>query len=256
MLQTRHIFLIFIPFLTIFYDCKSGSTPNTEIRITDTIDIAVVEEPKFNKTEEYLWSIGLVKITDSLPEIIVDLKYASSDNFLGFPFYGELKNAFVQYECFQKLRDSYNILQKQKPGFTFIVYDAVRSIQSQQLMWDSIKVEPAKKHWYVANPARGSIHNYGMALDISIVDNDGNVLDMGTPFDYFGELAYPAKTDYFYSIGKLSKEQYENRKLLMSVMQQANFYVSTTEWWHYNASSLDYAKSTFKIYTYPSNTEN
>jgi zinc D-Ala-D-Ala dipeptidase len=255
MSQTKYIFLIFIPFLTIFYDCRSGTNPAPEVKIADTIVAITVDEPKINETENYLRSLGLVNIQDSIPEILVDLKYATADNFLGFKFYGEMERAFVQYECFLKLRNAYNILQKQKPGYTFIIYDAVRSIESQQLMWDSVKVEPAIKHWYVANPQRGSIHNYGMALDISIVDSVGNVLDMGTEFDFFGDLAYPSKTDYYYNAGELSKEQFENRKLLMSVMQQAYFYVSKTEWWHYNAASLDYSKSKYKIFSYPPKAE-
>lgn len=255
MSQAKYIFLIILPFLTIFYDCRSGAEPVPNVKNTDTIKTVVVEEPKINETENYLKNIGLVNVQDSIPEILVDLKYASDDNFLGFKFYGELKHAFVQYECFLKLRNAYKILQNQKPGYSFIVYDAVRSIESQQLMWDSIKVDNAIKHWYVANPQRGSIHNYGMALDISIVDSVGNVLDMGTEFDFFGDLAYPSQTDYYYNSGKLSKEQYENRKLLMSVMQQAYFYVSKTEWWHYNAASLDYSKSKYKIFSYPPKAE-
>jgi D-alanyl-D-alanine dipeptidase len=255
MSQTKYIFLIILPLLTIFYDCRSGAEPVPVVKNVDTVKSVVVEEQKINETENYLKNMGLVNVQDSLPDILVDLKYATDDNFLGFKFYGEMEHAFVQYECFLKLRNAYNILQKQKPGYTFIIYDAVRSIESQQLMWDSVKVEPAIKHWYVANPQRGSIHNYGMALDLSIVDSVGNVLDMGTEFDFFGDLAYPSQTDYYYNNGKLSKEQFENRKLLMSVMQQAYFYVSKTEWWHYNTASIDYSKSKYKIFSYPPKAE-
>ncbi|MDD3859620.1 MAG: M15 family metallopeptidase [Bacteroidales bacterium] len=256
MSEAKYIILIFLSVLTLFYECKpkDKSMPTAE-SLTNT-DTTIVLAPVINKTEEHLKQLGLVNIQDSLPMILVDLKYSGTDNFLGIDFYGELENAFVQVECLNKLYKAYNILIKERPGYTFIIYDAVRSVEAQQFMWDSVDVPANIKHWYVANPQRGSIHNYGMAIDISIVDSVGNVLDMGTEFDYFGDLAHPGKTAYFYNSGKLSKEQYDNRNLLMTIMQKAYFYVSTTEWWHYNASSLDYAKSKYKIFSLPLNTEN
>jgi len=249
MSEAKYILVIILSVLTIFYDCKPENASGSKDK--SVIEDTIITVQDTNRTEEYLKKMGLININDSLPKILIELKYSTEDNFLSRDFYGELVNAFVQPECFVKLKNAYNILQKQKPGYTFIIYDAVRSIESQQLMWDSIDVNPNIKHWYVANPARGSIHNYGMALDVSLVDENGKILDMGTEFDYFGDLAYPAKTDYFFNSGKLTKEQYDNRKLLMSVMAQAYFYVSTTEWWHYNASSIDYAKSKYEIFSYP-----
>ncbi|HOK37877.1 MAG TPA: M15 family metallopeptidase [Bacteroidales bacterium] len=217
-----------------------------------TIDTNIIDDnipEKINKTEQYLNSIGLVNIKDSIPEIIVELKYSSEDNFLGFSFYGELKNAFVQPECFKKLKAAYKLLQDTIPGYTFIIYDAVRSIEAQQIMWDSIKVPEKQKYWYVANPNRGSIHNYGMAVDITLADRQGKPLDMGTGFDFFGELAFPDKSDYYLKIGELSTEQYNNRMLLLNIMRRAGFYVSKTEWWHFNATSLNDAKQRFIIFS-------
>ncbi len=253
MSKTKYMFAIIIMVLTFFYECKpkDGSNQIDKIAITDTVKEITVKKLEPNKTEIFLAEMGLVKIQDSIPEILVDLKYTTLDNFLEIDFYGELENAYVQPECYLKLKNAFNILQKEKPGYTFIVYDAVRSMESQQLMWDSIDVPLNIRHWYVANPQRGSIHNYGMALDIGIVDSVGNILDMGTDFDFFGELAYPEKTTYFFNKGDLTQEQFDNRNLLMSVMSKAYFYVSKTEWWHYNASSLDYAKNKYKIFSYP-----
>jgi D-alanyl-D-alanine dipeptidase len=252
MSEAKYIFLIFLSILTLFYECNPDKSSQALIEnsvVEDTsVNIIVI-----NKTEEHLKQMGLVNIKDSLPQVIVDLKYSGADNFLGMDFYGELVNAYVQPECLKKLLKAYAILQQEKPGYTFIIYDAVRSREAQQFMWDSVKVDPAIKHWYVANPQRGSIHNYGMAVDISIVDDNINLLDMGTEFDFFGDLACPHKTSYYYSIGKLTKEQYDNRNLLLSVMSRAGFYVSTTEWWHYNASSLDYAKNKYEVFSFPLN---
>ncbi len=249
MIKSKYILAIIFLVLTFFYDCNSQPNINyTSKKINYHINIT----PKIkvqSKAEKCLEDMGLIKITDSLPQILVDLKYSTTDNFVGIDFYDDMTNAYCQYECFQKLRNAYNILQEIKPGYTFIIYDAVRSQEAQQLMWDSVDVAPAIKHWYVANPQKGSIHNYGMALDISIVDTLGNVLDMGTEFDYFGELAYPDKTDHFHSIGELSDDQYENRKLLFDIMAKSYMYVSKTEWWHFSAGSLNYSKEKYQIFS-------
>ncbi len=181
------------------------------------------------------------------------MRTAGNDNFLGFNFYGNLTNAYIQQECLKKLQKAYSILQAELPGYTFIIYDAVRSIESQQLMWDLLNVPEKQKFWYVADPRKGSLHNYGQALDLTIADQNGIALDMGTEFDYFGELAFPDKTDYFYASGKLNEIQYKNRNLLMSIMKEAGFTVSKTEWWHYNASSLSYAKEKYKAFSTDTN---
>ncbi len=247
--KPNYILLIILPILTFLYDCNSQRDKSiASLQIQKNLELYVIPKPE-SKAEVCLQEMGLVKIVDSLPEIIVDLKYTSTDNFIGIDFYGSMTNAYVQYECFVKLRNAYNILQQQKPGYTFIIYDAVRSTEAQQLMWDSVDVPPGIKHWYVANPQKGSIHNFGMALDISIVDSIGKVLDMGTEFDFFGEQAYPNKTDYFHQNGELSDEQYNNRQLLFSIMSEALFYVSKTEWWHFNAASLNYSKEKYEIFS-------
>lgn len=249
MSKVNYIFLIIVLTLTFFYDCKSE---NIEISYGKKVIGYCVFEGKLiipNKAEKRLKEMGLVNIQDSIPEILVDLKYTTEDNFIGIDFYGEINNAFMQVECYNKLKNAYNILTSKNPGYTFIVYDAVRSTEAQQLMWDSVDVPINIKHWYVANPQSGSIHNYGMALDISIVDSVGHVLDMGTEFDFFGDLAFPENTERFYKSGELSETQYHNRLLLFDIMAQAQFYVSKTEWWHFNASSLNYAKGKYEIFT-------
>ncbi|MDD4149566.1 MAG: M15 family metallopeptidase [Bacteroidales bacterium] len=249
MLRKGHILLTILILLSFFYDCQSQLPKDYQAEhASKNLSVNPKIKP-VSKAEICLKSMGLVNIKDSLPLIMIDLKYSTTDNFIGLDFYGDITNAFVQNECLIKLQTAYQVLQNKKPRYTFIVFDAVRSVEAQQLMWDSIDVPVNIKHWYVANPARGSIHNFGMALDISIVDDAGNVLDMGTKFDFFGELAYPNKTEYFYKTGDLSEEQYQNRNLLMSIMADAGFYVSKTEWWHYNAGSLDYSKNKYQIFS-------
>ena len=216
---------------------------------TDTTEAINYEETDPDRYEDsILQSMGMVRIDDSLPNVIIDIKYATNDNFVGIDFYNGFKHAYVQPECLKKLQKALILLQQKDSTLTFVIFDAARSIESQQLMWDSVNVPGYSKINFVADPQKGSIHNYGMALDIGVADNDGNYLDMGTKFDYFGELAYPRYTEHYHSIDELSDEQYKNRTMLMEIMKQAGFYISRTEWWHYNASSLDRAKSTYNIY--------
>jgi D-alanyl-D-alanine dipeptidase len=99
----------------------------------------------------------------------------------------------------------------------------------------------------VANPVQGSIHNYGSAVDLTIATAEGTPLDMGTKYDFFGELAYPKKENYFLKIGKLSKQQIANRQLLRSVMKAAGYMPIDYEWWHFNAMSRQTAKATYRI---------
>ena len=94
---------------------------------------------------------------------------------------------------------------------------------------------------YVANPKNGSIHNRGGAVDITLIDMEGNKLDMGTDFDHFGEEAHHAYT-------KLSEVVIANRKLLNEGMQKFGFTPIRTEWWHYNfGNSKKYPVSNFKV---------
>lgn len=239
---------------------ECSNSEYTEDNNTDsipTINVADINDTNSDadrREDSILQSLGMVRIDDSLPEVIVDIKYATDDNFIGFDFYSGFKHAYVQPECLAKLKKAYMLLRQKDSTLTFVVFDAARSIESQQLMWDSIVPPPGYGRInFVADPSKGSIHNYGMALDIGIAELSGNYLDMGTKFDYFGELAYPRFTEHFHNIGELSDEQYHNRNLLMDIMKQAGFFVSKSEWWHYNASGLERAKRTYEIYSLSSN---
>ncbi|MFO8087657.1 MAG: M15 family metallopeptidase [Bacteroidales bacterium] len=203
-------------------------------------------KPVITETEQRIIDKGLENVQDHLPSVVINLKYSTSDNFLGADVYGELTNAYLQPECISKLKRAWRILQQHKPGYTFIIYDALRPVSVQQMMWDTIDVPPEKKFWYVAPPGRGSIHNYGMAVDLTIADSSGNPLDMGTEFDYFGKLAFPRFSQRYLEEGRLSRQQVDNRRLLIDIMHQSGFTVARTEWWHFNATSLADAKERFE----------
>ena len=224
---------------------KTKKQEETKTSQQDTITKKDTTTAISEKGQKYK-QMGLQDVQEELPELRVELKYSTTDNFLGFDVYGELTHAFLQPECMAKLKKAYQLLQQKKPGHTFIVYDALRPADVQQVMWDSIDVPEHKKFWYVAPPGKGSIHNYGMAVDLTIADSTGKPLDMGTPFDYFGELAFPRNTQKFLKEGKLTRQQADNRNLLISIMHAAGFSVARTEWWHFNATSLAGAKKRFE----------
>ncbi|NLA25023.1 MAG: M15 family metallopeptidase [Bacteroidales bacterium] len=192
-------------------------------------------------------SLGLVNIHDVCPEVLVDIRYSSTNNVWNKNMYGNLKNAYFQPFVAERIKKAQQILSEEKPGYKLLIWDAARPLSVQQIMWDEIDEPLNIRHWYVANPQKGSLHNYAVAVDLTIVDENENCLDMGTDFDYFGHPAYSNMEDYYEETGQLSKEQAQNRRYLANLMRRAGFSPSKTEWWHYNASSLQNAKANFKI---------
>jgi D-alanyl-D-alanine dipeptidase len=114
-------------------------------------------------------------------------------------------------------------------------------------MWDTINVPYSERSKYVSNPANGSLHNFGAAVDVTIRDIHGFELDMGTPYDYFGELAYPREEERMLEEGKLTHIQLLNRQLLRDVMEKGGFQGITTEWWHFNSCYRREAYERYRI---------
>jgi D-alanyl-D-alanine dipeptidase len=104
-------------------------------------------------------------------------------------------------------------------------------------MWDSVDLSPSERQKYLSNPGNYSLHNFGAAVDLTIIDDHGRELDMGTPYDYFGTEAHPRSEQTLYSEGKLTASQIINREILRDVMRQAGFTGIETEWWHFNSCS-------------------
>jgi len=232
--------------LPLFYLCCSSGNGNSRSEISQ-VPQSRVDTPEIGALEMNLIAAGLVNVRDTLPGVLVDLKYSTTDNFLQADVYGDLAEAYLQPDVLQKLKNAYTYLIHTDSSLTFLIYDAARPLSVQQKMWDIVNVPGADKTEYVSNPLHGSIHNYGAAVDLTLCKRNGAALDMGTPFDYFGELAQPQIEGQFLSDGKLSKQQLDNRKLLRTVMQQAGFRQLPTEWWHYNACSRETAKIKYRI---------
>ncbi|WP_229248522.1 M15 family metallopeptidase [Dyadobacter sandarakinus] len=198
--------------------------------------------------EQRMLDRGLVNIQSIDPDISVELKYATSDNFMGRNVYGELKRAYLQPEMAKRLARASAQLRRLHPGYKLLVYDAARPNAAQYDLWnalDALKIPAGSKTMYVADPKIGSNHNFGCAIDLTITDEKGRPLDMGTRFDFFGPLAYPRKEQEMLRTGKLSRQQVASRELLRKVMVEAGFRANTTEWWHFDGMSKSQAKARY-----------
>jgi len=177
--------------------------------------------------------------------IDMDIQYASENNFAGINLYGDYNSCYLHREAAQKLIAASELLGKSRPGWKLLLFDCLRPRRVQKILYEKVKGTPQQS--YVANPAKGSIHNYGFAVDLSIVDEKGAEIDMGTPFDAFTKLSRPSMEEKFLKEGKLTDKQLENRKILRSVMEKAGFIQLPVEWWHFDALPKTEVKTKYKI---------
>jgi D-alanyl-D-alanine dipeptidase len=180
---------------------------------------------------------------DQIEGLKIDLRYATSDNFMNRNVYGEFRTAFLHRLAAEKLDQASKALRREHPGFSLLILDAFRPQAAQYVLWDHVKGTPQEA--YVANPERGSMHSYGCAVDLTVLDEKGRELDMGTGFDSFIPLSQPKLEAQFLSEGKLSENQYKNRLILRSAMEEAGFIQLPHEWWHYDAFTGDEVRSKF-----------
>lgn len=191
---------------------------------------------------------GLVDVQNVDPDILVELKYSTTDNFVGKDVYGDLSRAYLQPMAARKLADASRHLRARYPNLRLLVYDAARPRRAQWNLWNALPNLPEReRRKYVADPREGSIHNYGCAVDLTVATQDGRPLDMGTKYDYFGELAYPSQEARLLKAGKLTNQQIENRRILRTAMRQGGFSPIEYEWWHFNALARSKAKLTFRV---------
>ena len=189
---------------------------------------------------------GYVNIRQEDPTIHVSLMYSRADNFCGVVLYDDLKEAFLHPEAMAALKKAQAYLQQLRPDLSLKVYDAARPMSIQQKMWD--KVKHTRKAIYVSNPDHGGgMHNYGMAVDITLCTLKGDTLDMGTKIDYMGKAAHIDHEDLLVKEKKISRKARENRQLLRRVMRHGGFMPLRTEWWHFNKCSRATAKRYYKV---------
>jgi len=176
--------------------------------------------------------------------IAVDLRYATPDNFVGRDLYSPYDCAWLHRDAAAALERVVAWLKERRPDCTPLVLDALRPQRVQQQLWDALAGTDLQM--YLADPQRGSIHSFGMALDVTLVDAAGRELDMGTGFDDMTLLSHPALEARFLASGELTTAQAANRQLLRDAMFQAGFVGINTEWWHFDCGDRNIVRQTFR----------
>lgn len=222
----------------------TDSIPNNIKNIVEVVDTVTIATPKSEFIQK-LEDQGLVRILDIDPTVQIDLKYATNDNFTGKILYDELNEGYLHPISASKLAKAQQLLKEIDANLSLLVYDAVRPLSIQKKMYEV--VQSTKYQAYVANPSRTSLHNYGIAVDLTLCNSEGIPLDMGTPFDFFGRAAGINQEDDLIRQGILTKQQVNNRKLLRKVMTEAGFSSIRGEWWHFNGTSLSEAKKNITL---------
>ena len=191
---------------------------------------------------------GLVDIASIDPSIKVELKYGTTDNFMHRVMYSMSDRAFAEENLARAVSAAQQLLKTINPSLSIIVYDAARPISIQRMMFDSVKGTPSER--YVANPydkIRGGYHNYGLAVDIAIVDEQGKMLDFGTGYDSFSELAHPGNEAVLVNKGLISMQAYENRMLLYYITAKQGLLPYEFEWWQYQLVQRDEDKQRYRL---------
>jgi D-alanyl-D-alanine dipeptidase len=174
--------------------------------------------------------VDLVELTKLSKTIKLDIRYATADNFVGRPVYPEAR-AFLQRPAAEALIRVHKKLTDRELGI--VIFDAYRPWTVTKLFWD---VVPEDKRKFVADPAKGSKHNRGCAVDLSVYDlKTGTLLPMPSGYDEFTDRASPA-----YNGG--TDEERANRDMLRQLMESEGFTVNPNEWWHFDHMNWqDYA---------------
>jgi D-alanyl-D-alanine dipeptidase len=175
----------------------------------------------------------------------IDLRYGTTNNFVGHNMYGPFQKAFLHKIAAEKLFRALSLLQSHHPGFRFLIFDALRPRSIQRILWSHVEGTPGEK--YIARPEPGSLHNFGFAVDLTVLDDQGRELDMGAGYDDFRDIAQPQLEEKFIASGELTRDHFRNRMTLRSVMETAGFAQLAHEWWHFDALPKAEVKDRFKI---------
>ncbi|MFC3879084.1 M15 family metallopeptidase [Algoriphagus namhaensis] len=244
---------LFLVVLILFFGCSAPQKSDQEIfseqqrKVLNPVP-EIDLEVQVPALEHALIDQGLVNLEEVIPGIKVDLKYSTTDNFFGQDVYGDLTRAYLQAEVAERLKKAQELLKEVSEDYTLLVYDGVRPASVQQILWDNLDKPDSVKPLYVADPKVGSLHNFGVAVDLTIYDLAADsTLDMGTTYDFFGYAAYPDREKQMLQEGVISAHQVANRQILRKVMTGAGFTGIGSEWWHFNAYSRKEAGDKFEI---------
>ena len=189
--------------------------PVAELRAEALAAQPPVETGDFRKPD-------LTELVKLDPTIKLDIRYATTNNFLSTPMYSEAR-AFLQKPAAEALLRAHQELKQQ--GLGLLIHDGYRPWYVTKMFWDGT---PDDKHNFVANPATGSKHNRGCAVDLTLYDlKTGKELPMPSLYDEMSERAYPTYTGG-------TDEERKNREILKAAMEKQGFTVYEYEWWHFD----------------------
>lgn len=187
---------------------------------------ALRPDPAFGQNSARLGSSDpFVDIQALEPTIRVELRYATANNFMHRPVYPSIARCYLRLPVAEQLRAVQRELRSQ--GLGLKLFDCYRPRPVQRLLW---AVVPDER--YVANPAKGSRHSSGAAVDLTLVDGRGSELPMPTPYDDFTERAHR-------SYQRLPAAALANRERLAAAMVRHGFVPLPTEWWHFDSADSD-----------------
>ncbi|MCM1109626.1 MAG: hypothetical protein NC336_00255 [Clostridium sp.] len=196
--------------------------------------------------DDRLRELGYIDLGQADTTLVVDLMYGRDDNFVGVRMYDGLTRAFLHPDAAGALLKASATLRSDYPGYRLKICDAARPMSVQRRMYDKVRGTPQAP--YVSNPANGGgLHNYGLAVDITVVDSLGRELDMGTPVDHLGPEANIDREKQLVASGKMTEQARLNREMLRRVMKSAGFTPLRSEWWHFNLVSRPYARAHYRV---------
>lgn len=180
---------------------------------------------------------------DSIAGIEHDLRYATANNFDGRVLYEGIDCAWLRTEAAAGLEAAAAWLARTAPGHRLLILDALRPQRVQEAIWRDVAGTPAAH--YFANPERGSIHSFGMAVDVTLRDALGRELDMGSGFDEMTLASHPSLEAEQLAAGVISEAQIAARELLRGAMAAGGFAGIPTEWWHFDHGDRDLVRREF-----------
>ena len=190
---------------------------------------------------------NMVEITH-LKGLRMDLRYGTFNNVTGHDLYCGVQRAFIHKDALPKLKRAIKIMEREMPGSTLVIFDASRPMYAQSALKRTVAGTPYSN--FVSSGVTGGLHNYGLALDLSITDSEGNLLDMGTDFDSFERCAGEVGEADALQSGRLTEQQVSNRRILRSIMTRAGFVPLGSEWWHFNAYTRAYTKEHYPLFPF------
>ena len=199
-------------------------------KISNKYGLIVIKDSKILQKEITLDSNKrMVDLRSIMPGLVMDIKYATANNFMHQKLYPPIRTTFLRKPAADSLKKVIKYLKKQNLGIK--IFDAYRPYSVTEKMWETVKDDR-----YAADPSKGSGHNRGVAVDLTLIDPETKKeLQMGTGFDNFSDTAHSDFTN-------LPPEDIRNRSILKNAIEKFGFIQLTTEWWHYylpNSSSYE-----------------